>query len=74
MNQRLIEAVYWAVIFILAIIAGMALLKLSSYITNEKAIKILGIGITMWLIFMINATAMLLVAIWEWWIGRRREP
>jgi len=39
MNQHLMEAVYWAVIFILAIIAEMALLKLSSYITNEKSLR-----------------------------------
>jgi heme/copper-type cytochrome/quinol oxidase subunit 1 len=68
------EIVYLASIIILGMVAGALWFHplLAGHVMNEKALKVLSIGFTMWLVGMINSAAMLLYELWEWWTERRK--
>jgi len=70
------EIRYWALIIILGTVAGMLWFHplFAGYVVSEKALKVLGIGFTMWLAGMVNSAAMLLYELWEWWTEQRQKP
>ena len=61
------EIRYWALIIILGTVAGVLWFHplFAGHVVSEKALKVLGIGFTMWLAGMINSAAMLLYELWE---------
>ena len=67
------EIVYLASIIILGMVTGALWFYplFAGHVMNEKALKVLGIGFTMWLVSMINSAVMLLYELWEWWTERR---
>ena len=68
------EIRYWTLIIILEMVTGALWFYplFAGHVVSEKALKVLGIGFTMWLVGMINSAAMLLYELWEWWTERQR--